>query len=104
MSDMKPLKICVPAVLALIACARLASAQAGKPPSAAAPADSDPRDVNMRAYVELLRSDIRAEKVAIITEVMQFTEAEDAKFWPVYRQYEVDLAKINDDRMALIKE
>ena len=35
---------------------------------------------------------------------MQFTEAEDAKFWPVYREYETELAKINDDRMALIKE
>jgi hypothetical protein len=24
--------------------------------------------------------------VGIITEVMQFTDAEDAKFWPVYRE------------------
>ena len=35
---------------------------------------------------------------------MQFTEAEDAKFWPVYREYETELAKINDDRIALIKD
>ncbi len=62
------------------------------------------REANLRAYVELLRSDIRAQKVAIITEVMQFTEAEDAKFWPVYREYETELAKINDDRIALIKQ
>jgi hypothetical protein len=62
------------------------------------------RDVNLRAYAELLRSDIRAQKVAIITEVMGFTEDEDTKFWPIYRQYETDLAKINDDRLALIKE
>ena len=52
----------------------------------------------------MLRSDLRAQKVAVISEVMEFTEAEDAKFWPVYRQYEAELAKINDDRMALIKE
>jgi hypothetical protein len=51
-----------------------------------------------------MRSDIRARKVGIITEVMQFTDAEDAKFWPVYREYEAELAKINDDRFALIKE
>jgi hypothetical protein len=62
------------------------------------------REVNLRAYVELLRSDLRSQKVAVITEVMQFTEAEDAKFWPVYREYETELAKINDDRMALIKD
>ena len=35
---------------------------------------------------------------------MEFTEAEDAAFWPVYREYEAELAKINDDRMALIKD
>lgn len=59
---------------------------------------------NLRAYVELLRSDVRARKVGIITEVMQFTDAEDAKFWPVYRENETELAKVNDDRLALIKE
>ena len=35
---------------------------------------------------------------------MDFTEAEDAKFWPVYREYEAELVKINDDRIALIME
>jgi hypothetical protein len=42
--------------------------------------------------------------VGLITEVMQFTDAEDAKFWPVYREYETELAKINDDRITLIRE
>ena len=36
--------------------------------------------------------------------MMQFTEEEDAKFWPIYREYETQLAKINDDRIAVIKE
>ena len=81
-------------------------AGAQKPPAAAdKPATpDDTRDANLLAYAELLRSDLRSQKVAIITEVMQFTEAEDAKFWPVYREYETELAKINDDRIALIKE
>src|SRR5437762_1469201 len=96
------LKISVVAV-ALAACAHSASAQKAKVPATAL-ADDDTREVNMRAYTELLRSDLRAQKVAIITEVMQFTEAEDTKFWPVYREYEAELAKINDDRMALIKD
>ncbi len=76
-----------------------AQAQAAKPPT-----QNETRETNLRAYAELLRSDLRAQKVGLITEVMQFTEAEDAKFWPVYREYEVELAKINDDRFALIKE
>ena len=95
----KHLTLGAPWVLALLACARLAHAQATGPAAAAAT-----REANLRAYVELLRSDLRAQKVAVISEVMEFTEAEDAKFWPVYRQYETELAKINDDRMALIKE
>jgi hypothetical protein len=65
---------------------------------------SDTREANLYAYVELLRSDIRTQKVAIITEMMNFTEEEDAKFWPIYREYEVELAKINDDRLKLITE
>ena len=64
----------------------------------------DTREANLRAYVELLRSDLRSQKVAIITELMGFTEAEDAAFWPVYREYETELTKVNDDRLALIKE
>jgi hypothetical protein len=74
------------------------------PPAHAQGAAADTRDRNLRAYAELLRSDLRAQKVAVITEVMEFTEAEDAAFWPVYREYETELAKINDDRMALIKD
>ena len=71
-------------VLAFLACAPSAHAQA---------AAADTRDRNLRAYAELLRSDLRAQKVAVITEVMEFTEAEDTAFWPVYREYETELAQ-----------
>jgi hypothetical protein len=84
------------AALALLAGATFASAQTSKP--------DDTRDANLRAYVQLLRSDLRTEKVAIITEVMAFTEEEDAKFWPIYREYETKLANLNDERLKGIKE
>jgi hypothetical protein len=60
--------------------------------------------LNLTAYAELLRSDVRTQKVAIITEVMHFTEAEDAAFWPIYREYDVEMAKLGDERVALIAE
>jgi hypothetical protein len=73
----------------------------------AAPAQPLPRgesrERNLRAYAELLRSDLRAQKVGVITEMMHFTDAEDAAFWPVYREYELELSRINDDRLALIE-
>ena len=55
-------------------------------------------------YVELLRTDVRAEKVAIITEAMMFTDDQSSAFWPIYREYETELGKIYDERLALIKD
>lgn len=74
-----------------------AFAQGAKP--APPPSTTSDRELNLKAYVELLRSDLRTEKAAIITQVMGFTEAEDQAFWPIYRQYEADLARVNDDRL-----
>lgn len=62
------------------------------------------QDYDVNAYLEMLRSDVKTEKIAIITEVMEFTEEESSAFWPVYRKYEFDLAKITDQRIALIKD
>ena len=74
---------------------------------AQAPAPSDQRQdttLNLTAYVELLRSDVRTSKVAIITEVMGFTEAEDAAFWPIYREYDLEMSKLADERVGMIRD
>jgi len=47
-------------------------------------------------YLELLKSDMRTEKVAIITEAMQLTDKESSVFWPVQREYELELSKLMD--------
>ena len=117
MIRVKHLAASVGLALAIVAAAQAAAAQATTPtPSSQGskpvaprqgtkpPDVSDARDVNLRAYVELLRSDVRSQKVAILTEMMGFTEEEDAKFWPIYREYDVELSKINDDRVTLIQE
>jgi hypothetical protein len=76
-------------LLALVACVIL--------PATAAMAQVD-------SYIEMLRTDVRAEKVAVITEVMEFTDAESGAFWPIFREYELELAKIFDMRLANIKK
>jgi hypothetical protein len=58
---------------------------------------------NLDSYIESLRADLRADKVAIITEAMQFNDQESKAFWPVYRKYEADVTKVNDQRVTLIK-
>ena len=60
--------------------------------------------LNLSAYAELLRSDIQAQKVAILTEVMGFTEAEDKAFWPIYRDYNAEMDALGNERVALIAE
>jgi hypothetical protein len=74
------------------------------PPSDSAAQTRGAQELNLTAYAELLRSDVRTQKVAIITEVMGFTEAEDAAFWPIYREYDVEMSKLGDERVALIQE
>ena len=54
--------------------------------------------------LEVLRSDVRAEKVALITEMMAFTDAQAEVFWPVYRDMENEGNKLTDQRIAMIKE
>jgi hypothetical protein len=66
--------------------------------------DRETKTLNLSAYVELLRYDVRTQKVAILTELMAFSEAEDRAFWPIYREYDLEMAKLGDERVALITE
>lgn len=54
-------------------------------------------------YLELLRSDVRTQKVALVTEAMQLDGEESTAFWPVYREYEFEMSKTWDEEIALLK-
>lgn len=70
------------------------------PPSPAVSAEG--RDSS--SDVELLRSDLRTKKMELIADRMQFTGKEADVFWPLYRKYEVELAAINDKKIAVMQE
>jgi hypothetical protein len=55
-------------------------------------------------YLELLRTDIKSERVAIFTEVLALPDSVATVFWPVYRNYENELSAMGDKRIALIKD
>ena len=57
-----------------------------------------------RAYLEVLRSDFNADKIRVLNQVMKLNAAEADKFWPIYRNYEKDLAVVGDRKLALIQE
>jgi hypothetical protein len=54
--------------------------------------------------IKLLRKNLRSQKKQVVAANMNLTDAEAAKFWPVYDQYAADLAKINDTKVALIND
>ena len=95
-----PWSALVALVVGVLGTAAAASQQASP---AAQGARAESREQNLRAYTELLRSDVRTQKVAVITELMMLTEAQDKSFWPIYRDYELELSRINDDRLRLIE-
>lgn len=61
------------------------------------------REANLKAYVELLRADVRKQKVSILSELMNLSPQEASAFWPVYNEYDKALTTLADGRVELIK-
>jgi Spy/CpxP family protein refolding chaperone len=53
--------------------------------------------------IKMLRSDLRSDKKQIIAQNMQLTDTQAEKFWPVYDAYSKELAKLGDERQAIIQ-
>jgi hypothetical protein len=54
--------------------------------------------------IQLMRSDLQAEKNRVIADNMKFTDAESTAFWPVYRDYARDQHVIGDELSAVITD
>ena len=65
------------------------------------PAES--KQLNMQAYIGLLRSDLKASKRALIKESMQLDDQQAGVFWPLYNQFDVEQTKLGDEKLALIE-
>jgi metal-dependent HD superfamily phosphatase/phosphodiesterase len=51
----------------------------------------------------IVRAELLTEKSVLMTGAMELTDAQSEKFWPIYREYENELNKITDKRLAAIK-
>ena len=56
------------------------------------------------ANLQLMRQDIRSERKKVVAANMPLTDMEATKFWPVYDRYIAETIKVNDVRLALLKE
>jgi hypothetical protein len=73
-------------------------------PQKHSPQAADAQEKNVKEYVELLRTDVRQQKSQILGAVMQFDVDQAAKFWPIYNDYDAELTKLNNLRLANIQE
>jgi hypothetical protein len=56
------------------------------------------------ANMQIAREKLRADKKLLVAENMQLTDAESAKFWPVYDAYQADQAALNDRTAKVIQD
>ena len=61
------------------------------------------KQLNMQAYIGLLRTDLQVSKRLVIKESMQLDDKQAELFWPLYNQYDVEQTKLADEKLALIE-
>jgi hypothetical protein len=53
--------------------------------------------------MQVLREKLKADKKLVVAANMDLKEAEAKAFWPIYEEYQKELAKINERTAALIR-
>ena len=56
------------------------------------------------AALETERQVTEAERQMIVAQNLQLTDSQSAEFWPKYREYRADVAKLNDRYIGLLKK
>jgi len=57
----------------------------------------------MKAYIDMMRKNLRVQKQSIVDDAMGLEAADKAKFWDVYSKYQTELSAIWDQRLANVK-
>lgn len=83
-----------------ISVAQSASTQAQEQPPA--PQRQEPAVTDQD--IQMLRMNLRSQRKQVIAANLKLSDAEAAKFWPLYDQYISELVKINDTKYQLIKQ
>jgi hypothetical protein len=67
-------------------------------------AEASPDEFGLQSFEEVARADLRAKHAELIQKVMQLSEKEGEAFWPLFRDYERDLMRVNDEKLDILKE
>jgi hypothetical protein len=87
---------------AALTCTSASNAQSGN--SSATTQSGSTTQSSMDQNIQLLRQDIRSKKKQTVAANLQLTDSQATKFWPIYDQYTAELAKINDEKYAILKQ
>ncbi|MGC2475801.1 MAG: hypothetical protein WA485_15780 [Candidatus Sulfotelmatobacter sp.] len=59
---------------------------------------------SLDSTIALVRANMQADRNTLITTGMNFSDKDGAAFWPIYREYEYERSRLDDRRVAVIKE
>lgn len=90
-------------ILVLCGSAAMAQSAPGAAPAASSGSSASSKQ-NLAEDIKLLRKDVRDEKSKIMGAAMGLNEEQGKKFWPIYKDYDKQLAKLNDVRLGNIIE
>jgi hypothetical protein len=54
--------------------------------------------------IDMMREDVRNQRADLLAKNLGLTADQAAKFWPIYKKYETERAKLGDARVAAIKD
>ena len=62
------------------------------------------QELTIDSTIAVVRANMQADRTVLITTGMNFNDKDGAAFWPIYKQYEYERSRLDDDRVAVIKE
>jgi hypothetical protein len=87
----------------LLACVALTSLAAA-PAFAKDSKTTNDKDLNMQAYEKLLKADVNAKRETIVKAIMRLNDSDSQTFWPIYKEYEAERAKLDEAEAQITSE
>jgi hypothetical protein len=87
----------------LLACVALTSL-ATAPAFAKDSKTTNDKDLNMQAYEKLLKADVNAKRETIVKAIMKLNDSDSQTFWPIYKEYEAERAKLDEAEAQVTSE
>ena len=68
------------------------------------PKPANDKELNIQAYEKLLRTDVDAKRDTLVKAIMRLNDSDSQTFWPIYKEYEAERAKLDEAEAQLTAE